>query len=120
MEHATIKAVPKKRIAHIASPCVGWHRHVPAAPGRVYSPGGCGCALLLASVVALSIGITVALLGMAALAVVGLIVAVVLTVCEIRRVRAGSGVRGWLVVLTAALYLMSVPYLVFFIWFFDF
>ena len=76
----------------------------------------------MAPVVALRIGLTVALLGMAALAVVGLIVAVVLTVREIRRVRAGSGVRGWLVVLTAVLYLMSVPYLVFFIWFwfFDF
>ena len=117
-----MKAAPKKRIAHIASPCVGRHRHGPAAPGRGFSPGGGGCARLLAPGVALSSGITVALLGMAALAVVGRIVAVVLTVREIRRVRAGSGARGWLVVLTAALYLMSVPFLVFFIWFwfFDF
>ena len=41
----------------------------------VYSPGGCGCGLLLLPVIAVSIGVMFALAGMAAAALVLLIVA---------------------------------------------
>ena len=84
--------------------------------GRLYGPGGCGCALLMAPVMALSVGIALMLMGMAVLAVGGLAIAVVLTVREVRRARGGAGVRTGFAVAAAALYLASVPYLVFFIW----
>lgn len=83
---------------------------------RLYSPGGCGCALLMAPVMALSVGIALMLMGMAVLAVGGLAIAVVLTVREVRRARGGAGVRPGFAVAAGALYLASVPYLVFFIW----
>ena len=83
---------------------------------RLYSPGGCGCALLMAPVMAAAMGLAALSLGMAALAVGGLAIAVVLTVREVRRARGGAGVRTGFAVAAAALYLASVPYLVFFIW----
>ena len=55
-------------------------------------------------------------LGMAALAVGGLAIAVALTVLEVRRARGGASVRPGFAVAAGALYLASVPYLVFFIW----
>lgn len=84
--------------------------------GRLYGPGGCGCALLMAPVMAAVVGLAALSLGMAALAVGGLAIAVVLTVREVRRARGGAGVRTGFAVAAAALYLASVPYLVFFIW----
>lgn len=84
--------------------------------GRLYGPGGCGCALLMAPVMALSVGIALMLMGMAVLAVGGLAIAVVLTVLEVRRARGGASVRPGFAVAAGALYLASVPYLVFFIW----
>lgn len=88
-----------------------------AAAGNLYSPGGCGCALLMAPVMALSVGIALMLVGMAALAVVALIVAIVLTVRELRRTSEGSSARTGMVALISMLYLLSAPYLVFFAWF---
>ena len=86
------------------------------AAGTLYSPGGCGCALLMAPVMALSVGIALMLMGMAVLAVGGLAIAVTLTVLEVRRARGGASVRPGFAVAAGALYLASVPYLVFFIW----
>lgn len=83
---------------------------------RLYSPGGCGCALLMAPVMAAAMGLAALSLGMAALAVGGLAIAVALTVREVRRARGGAGVRPGFAVAAGALYLASVPYLVFFIW----
>lgn len=84
--------------------------------GRLYGPGGCGCALLMAPVMAAAVGLAALSLGMAALAVGGLAIAVALTVREVRRARGGSCVRPGFAVAAGALYLASVPYLVFFIW----
>lgn len=47
---------------------------------RVYSPGGCGCALLMFPVVAAGAGIALALSGVALMAAVCLIIAVGITV----------------------------------------
>ncbi len=93
----------------------GRHRSA-CAPGRVYSPGGCGCALLMAPVMAAAVGLAALSLGMAALAVIGLVAAVALTVREVRRARDGSGVRTGFAIAAGVLYLVSVPYLMFFIW----
>lgn len=87
------------------------------AAGTLYSPGGCGCALLMAPVMALSVGIALMLMGMAVLAVVALVVAIVLTVRELRRASDGSPARAGMIAFISALYLLSVPYLVFFAWF---
>lgn len=87
------------------------------AAGTLYSPGGCGCALLMAPVMALSVGIALMLMGMAVLAVVALVVAIVLTVRELRRASDGSPARTGMIALISVLYLLSVPYLVFFAWF---
>lgn len=46
----------------------------------VYSPGGCGCGLLLLPVIAVSIGVMFALAGLAAAALVLLIVAIGVTI----------------------------------------
>lgn len=50
------------------------------ASGRLYSPGGCGCALLMAPVMAAAMGLAALLLGLAVLAVVCLAIAIALTV----------------------------------------
>ena len=70
----------------------------------------------MAPVMALSVGIALMLMGMAVLAVGGLAIAVALTVLEVRRARGGASVRPGFAVAASALYLASVPYLVFFIW----
>lgn len=88
-----------------------------AAAGNLYSPGGCGRALLMAPVMALSVGIALMLMGMAVLAVVVLVAAIVLTVRELRRASDGSPARTGMIALISVLYLLSVPYLVFFAWF---
>lgn len=64
---------------------------------------------------AAAMGLAALSLGMAALAIGGLAIAVVLTVREVRRAR-GAGVRPGFAVAAGALYLVSVPYLMFFIW----
>ena len=63
----------------------------------VYSPGGCGCGLLLLPVIAVSIGVTVWL-------------------CRSREQRRADGKTnvGWTIFLVVA-YLLSISYLVFFI-----
>ena len=83
---------------------------------RLYSPGGCGCALLMVPVMAAALGLAALSLGMAALAVGGLAIAVALTVREVRRARGGSCVRTGFAIAAGVLYLVSVPYLMFFIW----
>lgn len=70
----------------------------------------------MAPVMAAAMGLAALSLGMAALAVGGLAIAVALTVREVRRVRGGASVRPGFVVAAGALYLASVPHLVFFIW----
>ncbi len=96
-------------------------RMVRCGSGNLYSPGGCGCALIMAPVMALGVGITLALLGMAVIAVVGLVVAIALTVREVGRARSGLPVRTGFVVLIGILYLACIPYLVAFalFWFVD-
>ena len=83
----------------------------------VYSPGGCGCGLLLLPVIA-SIGVMFALAGLAAAALVLLIVAIGVTVwlCRSREHRRADGKTnvGWVVFLIIA-YLLSISYLVFFV-----
>ena len=84
----------------------------------VYSPGGCGCDLLLLPVIAVSIGVMFALAGLAAAAVVLLIVAIAVTIwlCRSREQRRADGKTnvGWVFFLVIA-YLLSVSYLVFFV-----
>ncbi len=48
----------------------------------VYSPGGCGCGLLLLPVIAVSIGVMFALAGLAAAALVLFITAIGVTICS--------------------------------------
>ena len=84
----------------------------------VYSPGGCGSGLLLLPVIAVSIGVMFALAGLAAVALVLLIVAIGVTIwlCRYREQRRADGKTnvGWVFFLIIA-YLLSVSYLVFFI-----
>lgn len=84
----------------------------------VYSPGGCGCGSLLLPVIAASIGVMFALAGLAAAALVLLIVAIGVTIwlCRNREQRRADGKTnvGWVVFLIIA-YPLSVSYLVFFV-----
>lgn len=93
------------------------HRRLACASGRLYSPGGCGCALLMAPVMAAAMGLAALSLGLAVLALVCLAIAIALTVNEVRRTHGGSSPRGGFVVAIAMLYLASVPYLAVFTWF---
>ena len=88
-----------------------------ASSQRVYSPGGCGCDLLMAPVVAAGIGLAALSLGLALLALIALIAAIVLTVREIKRTRSGAGARTGFVIAATVLYVLSLPYLGLFIWF---
>lgn len=88
-----------------------------ASSQRVYSPGGCGCALLMAPVVAAGIGLAALSLGLALLALIALTAAIVLTVREIKRTRSGAGARTGFVIAATVLYVLSLPYLGLFIWF---
>lgn len=88
-----------------------------ASSQRVYSPGGCGCALLMAPVVAAGIGLAALSLGLALLALIALIAAIILTVREIKRTRSGAGARTGFVIAATVLYVLSLPYLGLFSWF---
>lgn len=88
-----------------------------ASSQRVYSPGGCGCALLMAPVVAAGIGLAALSLGLALLALIALIAAIVLTVREIKRTRSGAGARTGFVIAATVLYVLSLPHLGLFSWF---
>lgn len=88
-----------------------------ASSQRVYSPGGCGCALLMAPVVAAGIGLAALSLGLAFLALIALIAAIVLTVREVKRTRSGAGARTGFIIAATVLYVLSLPYLGLFIWF---
>lgn len=102
-----------------AGPVIAAHqrrRRPIRSSGRLYGPGGCGCALLMAPVMAAAVGLAALSLGMAALAVIGLVAAVALTVREVRRARGGSCARTGFAIAAGVLYLVSVPYLMFFIW----
>lgn len=84
----------------------------------VYSPGGCGCGLLLLPVIAVSIGVMFALAGLVAAALALLIVAIGVTIwlCCSREQRRADGKTnvGWVFFLVVA-YLLSISYLAFFI-----
>lgn len=84
----------------------------------VYSPGGCGCGLLLLPVIAVSIGVMFALAGLAAVALVLLIAAIGVAIwlyrCREQRRADGKTNAGWVVFLVIA-YPLSVGYLVFFV-----
>lgn len=128
MEHVTKREPPMAEPSHarptLKSSCPAMpvlvarqrRRRPIRSSGRLYGPGGCGCALLMAPVMAAAMGLAALSLGMAVLAVAGLALAVVLTVREVRRTRGGASVRPGFAVAAGALYLASVPYLVFFIW----
>ena len=86
---------------------------------RMYSPGGCSVFVLLFPFLAVGAGIMAAMVGYALLSIAMLIAAIVITVMFARRApqRQAAGKRlGALVLIPAALYVLSVPYLVFFIW----
>ena len=80
----------------------------------VYSPGGCGCGLLLLPVIAVSIGVMFALAGLAAAAIVA--IGVTIWLCRNREQRRADGKTnvGWTIFLVIA-YPLSVGYLVFFV-----
>ena len=82
----------------------------------VYSPGGCGCGVLLIPGIVVSVGLMFVLAGLAAAALVLLIVAIGVTIwlCRTReRRRAGGKANvGWVVFLVIA-YPLSVSNLVF-------
>ena len=84
----------------------------------VYSPGGCGCGLLLLPVIAVSIGVMFALAGLAAVALMLLIAAIGVTIwfCRSHELRRADGKTnvGWVVFLIIA-YLLSISYLAFFV-----
>ena len=84
----------------------------------VYSPGGCGCGLLLLPVNAVCIGVMFSLAGLSAAALVLLIVAIGVTIwlCRSREQRRAEGKSnvGWTIFLVIA-YLLSISYLAFFI-----
>ena len=84
----------------------------------VYSPGGCGCGLLLIPVIVVSVGLMFVLAGLAAAALVLLIAAIGVTIwlCRNREQRRADGKAnvGWAVFLVIA-YPLSVGYLVFFV-----
>lgn len=84
----------------------------------VYSPGGCECGLLLIPVIVVSVGLMFVLAGLAAAALVLLIVAIGVTIwlCRNREQRRADGKTdvGWIVFLVTA-YLLSIGYLVFFV-----
>lgn len=88
------------------------HRNV------MYSPGGCGCAVLMLPFLAVGIGVMAAMTGLAVFAVLLLATAVGVSVWLYRarneRRAAGKGSAGWIAFLVAA-YLLSVPYLIFFV-----
>ena len=84
----------------------------------VYSPGGCGCGLLLLPVIAVGIGVMFVLAGLATAALVLFITAIGVTIWlyrsrEQRRADGKTNV-GWIAFLVIA-YLLSISYLAFFI-----
>ncbi|MDO4437729.1 MAG: hypothetical protein Q4B77_07280 [Coriobacteriaceae bacterium] len=74
----------------------------------------------MAPVMAAAVGIAALSLGLAALAIILLIVALVLSAREIKRVRAGGSVRTGIIAAATVLYILSLPYLGLFIWFWFF
>ncbi len=88
--------------------------------GRLYSPGGCGCAALAALFLTVGMALLTISLCMAVLAVAGLVFAVALTIREVRGIRAGAAVRFWPSVAIGALYVACISCLGFLIWFWCF
>ena len=94
-------------------------KHRTSGANRMYSPGGCSVFVLLFPFLAVGAGVMAALVGYALASIAMLIAAVVITVVFARRApqRRAAGKRlGALALIPAALYALSVPYLVFFIW----
>lgn len=86
---------------------------------RVYSPGGCGCALLMFPVVVAGAGIALVLSGVALMAIACLVVAMGFTIyfaaTASKRREQGKTLGGWIAI-PIVLYAFSVPYLLFFWW----
>lgn len=84
----------------------------------VYSPGGCGCGLLLLPVIAVGIGVMFVLAGLATAALVLFITAIGVTIWLYRsreqRCADGKTNVGWIAFLVIA-YPLSISYLAFFI-----
>lgn len=86
---------------------------------RMYSPGGCSVFVLLFPFLAVGTGVIAAMVGYALACIAMLIAAIVITVIFARRApqRQAAGKRlGALVLIPATLYVLSVPYLIFFVW----
>lgn len=90
-------------------------RHSPRS--RAYSPGGCGCALIMLPVMAVGAGAALALTSAAVAAVICLAAALGATIyfaaTASRRREQGRRLGGWIAV-PIILYALSIPYLVFF------
>lgn len=85
----------------------------------LYSPGGCGCAVMMLPFMAIGVGITAAAIGYAVFALVLLAAAIASTIILYRqtpkRRSEGKGLGAW-VAIPIVLYLVSVPYLLFFLY----
>lgn len=90
--------VNRRRSSGLALTVRQHYRRPACASGRLYSPGGCGCALLMAPVMAAAMGLAALSLGLAVLALVCLAIAIALTVNEVRRSMVGvliAAVSWW-------------------------
>ena len=85
--------------------------------GYVYSPGGCGCAVLMVPVLAAGIAVMTVLASLAFVALALLIVAIGVSIwlycARERRRAAGKKDTGWAIFLVIA-YVLSIGYLLFF------
>lgn len=84
------------------------------AHNRLYSPGGCGCALLMAPVVALGAVVTIAAMGVAVASVAGIFTAVGISIWLAREYRHKKICHPIAAGLTAALALTCIAYLALF------
>lgn len=86
---------------------------------RVYSPGGCGCAVAMFPVVVAGAGDPLALAGAALMAAICLVAAIGFTAyfaaTASRRQEQGKTLGGWIAI-PIVLYAVSIPYLLFFWW----
>ena len=89
----------------------------PNRMNRVYSPGGCGCAVLMVPVLAVGFAVMTVLASLAFVALALLAMAIGVSVWLYRareqRCTAGKKNTGWIVFLVIA-YVLSIAYLLFF------
>lgn len=90
-------------------------------PLILYSPGGCGCALVMLPFMLATTTITIAMAGYACCAVILLTAAVVSSVRYRHIVAKQAGntkISKALLPIIILLYVVSLPYLIFFVWLF--